>query len=319
LVNDIILGILRNPRVQNRLRQANKKRIPQCEMKLIFTQIFQEKEFISSFVNHFVKPKYMTDSTTQKIQKLLTTSSVLMSQLMLGPAKMDFDEDGKVVNFNLELDKLENIAANEGYEVTKDSELLKEQLGNAYSIAQKGLGEFYKKIDEQMGVTCFSEKADIPLMWSHYANKHSGFVIEYDLSKLKIEDAEKMAFLLNVKYSKYRPSLDSRLLGDMDMKHMDFDVKDVMLGSIISAIYTKANIWRYEKEWRNLILVKYTDNRKVQFPYISRVILGVRTPERALKYFTKLNEMTGIPIDRYKLADDTYSLILVQNAINSKG
>jgi hypothetical protein len=229
---------------------------------------------------------------------------------MLGPAKMDFDENGKIVDFNLSLDKLENIATSQGYDVTKDTQLLKDNLEVAFAVAKTGLNGFYKNIDEQFGVTCFSERSDIPLMWSHYANKHTGFVIEYDFTNLSIEDAQKLGFLFKVKYSQWRPNLDNRLLEEVDLLNKQFNYRDTLLGSMISTIYTKSSIWRYEKEWRNLMLVKYTDDRKISLKYISRVILGVKIPEKCVKHFKKLQELTGIKLDRYKLEDDTYSLVL---------
>lgn len=310
LINDVILGILNNKNVQNRLNQANKKKISQDELRKLFTQIFQDKEFIGSFVSHFIKPRFMSDGTAKKIRSLLTSSTMMMSNLMLGPAKINFDENGKIVDFNLSLDKLENIATSQGYDVTHDSQLLKDKLKVAYDVAKKGLGSFYKNIDEQIGVTCFSERSDIPLMWSHYANKHTGFVIEYDFANLSVEDAQKLGFLFKVKYSHRRPNLDYQLLEEVDLLNKQFNYKDTLLGSIISTIYTKSSIWRYEKEWRNLLLVKYTDDRKIPLKYISRIILGVKFPDKSVKHFKKLHELTGIKIDRYKLEDDTYSLVL---------
>jgi hypothetical protein len=313
LVNDVILGILNNKYVQNRLNQANKKKIGQDELRKLFAEIFQDKEFIGSFVSHFIKPKFMSDGTAKKIQSLLTSSSMMMSNLMLGPAKMDFDENGKIVDFSLSLDKLENIATSQGYDVTHDTQLLKDNLEVAYDVAKNGLGSFYKNIDEQIGVTCFSEKGDIPLMWSHYANRHTGFVIEYDFSNLSVEDSQKLGFLFKVKYSQRRPNLDNRLLEEVDLLNKEFNYKDTLLGSMISTIYTKSNIWRYEKEWRNLMLVKYTDDRRISLKYISRILLGVKLPDKSLKHFKKLQEVTGIKLDRYKLDDDTFKLILHEN------
>lgn len=89
-----------------------------------------------------------------------------------------------------------------------------------------------------MGITCFSSSSDIPLMWSHYANKHTGFVIEFDLSKLSIQDAEKLAILMPVKYSKYRPNLDHRILEHVDLLNKDFNYRDTFFEAIISVIYT---------------------------------------------------------------------------------
>lgn len=299
LVNDVMLGILRNKNIQNRLRQANQKRISESEKRDLFIQIFQDSKFISSFIQNFIKPKFSTHDNSEKIKALMIDNSMLVSGLLLEPAKIDFDEEGKISNFNFSLEKLDKIANERGQDISQETKLLKQNIDIAFSIAKKGLEEFYKKIDEQIGITCLSSRSDIPLMWSHYANKHTGFVIEYDLNNLSIQDAEKLAFLMPVKYSKNRPNLDHRILEHVDFLNKDFNYQDTFLGAVISVIYTKSNIWKYEKEWRNLVLTSYTDDRKIPFRYISRIILGAKTPEPALKQFIKLHELTGIPIMKY--------------------
>jgi len=310
LVNDVILGILNNPSVQSRLQQANKKRISKAESNELFVQIFQDKKFIDSFVNNFIKPEFSSNETVEKISSLLISSSSLMSQLMIGSSSMELDENGKVTNFNLSLDKLQNIATIQGYDVEKDAVALKDTLEVAFSVASKGLTQFSQQIDEQFGITCFSERSDIALMWSHYAKKHTGFVVEYDFSNLTEEDAQKISFLMKVNYSKFRPALDNRLLDDINVHKKDFQFKDTILSGVVSALYTKSSIWRYEKEWRNIALVKHTDNRKIPLNYISKIILGANIPTTAMEHFKRLHELTGIPVARYKLDDDKYDLIL---------
>ncbi len=34
-------------------------------------------------------------------------------------------------------------------------------------------------INDTIGILCFTEKNDNLLMWSHYANSHKGFVLEF--------------------------------------------------------------------------------------------------------------------------------------------
>ncbi len=313
LMNDVMLGILRNNNVQNRLRQANQKRFSEAEKKKLFIQIFQDSKFINSFIKNFIKPKYSSHDTAEKIKELMIDNSMLVTGLLLEPAKIDFDEEGKISNFNFSIEKLDEIANKRGQDISKETKLLQQNIDIAFSLAKKGLEEFYNKIDNQMGITCFSSSSDIPLMWSHYANKHTGFVVEYDLNKLSIQDAEKLAFLMPVKYSKYRPNLDHHILEHIDLLNKEFNYQDTFLGTMISTIYTKSNIWSYEKEWRNLVLTSYTNKRKIPFNYISRIILGVKIPESAIKHFVKLHEQTGIPIAKYRLDDDSYRLVYDEN------
>ena len=49
---------------------------------------------------------------------------------------------------------------------------------------EEDLKDIVSSLRKEVRVTCFTECFLSSLMWSHYANKHQGFCIEYDLSKL---------------------------------------------------------------------------------------------------------------------------------------
>lgn len=64
-------------------------------------------------------------------------------------------------------------------------ELVKQipQRDKLYKCIQKKIFEEFQKY---IKIACFSEYKDSMLMWSHYANYHKGFCIEYDTSKSEL-------------------------------------------------------------------------------------------------------------------------------------
>jgi hypothetical protein len=74
-------------------------------------------------------------------------------------------------------------------------------------------------------IYCLSEKADVPLMWGHYAGSHTGICLEFDARRAPFATAEK------VKYVSAYPAFD------------------VLKGSYES-LFTKSADWSYEAEWR---------------------------------------------------------------------
>lgn len=82
---------------------------------------------------------------------------------------------------------------------------------------------------QQLGIACFSEKVDDILMWSHYADGHKGFCLEFNT---KFEFFSKA---LPVNYSETLPVLDP----------IDKTIHPLMVLAT-----TKAIGWAYEKEWR---------------------------------------------------------------------
>ena len=83
------------------------------------------------------------------------------------------------------------------------------------------------------GVTCFSERNDDLLMWSHYGGQYKGFCLEFDTAHTPFEKIKK------VKYSKELPSIDLAPLLVSDNYEQ-----------VLELFSVKAEAWRYEDEWR---------------------------------------------------------------------
>ena len=88
------------------------------------------------------------------------------------------------------------------------------------------------------GITCFTESDDSLLMWSHYANNHSGMCVEYDLMKIN----EQLRFSpVPVVYGGERVRLST-----IDQDSFEAESKKVLIESLTS----KSQEWSYEREWR---------------------------------------------------------------------
>ena len=74
------------------------------------------------------------------------------------------------------------------------------QINSMYEqMYNQGCQDFNTRYKSQLKVSCFSESNNSLLMWGHYADKHQGFCVEYDLSLVKQEDNFKK-YLFDVKY-----------------------------------------------------------------------------------------------------------------------
>lgn len=85
------------------------------------------------------------------------------------------------------------------------------------------------------GVSCFSEKNNDLLMWSHYGGRYKGYCLEFST------DCEPFTKMRKVKYTDKMPEFDAikAMLND------DFD-------EILDLFCTKSQSWSYENEWRCL-------------------------------------------------------------------
>ena len=88
----------------------------------------------------------------------------------------------------------------------------------------------------KMGAFCLSERIDNVLMWSHYANNHTGVAIKFEpLVNLK----GGLMPLFKVRYQDARPKI-SYFASDEAIDFAD-------------ALTTKATFWEYEREWRKIV------------------------------------------------------------------
>ena len=109
----------------------------------------------------------------------------------------------------------------------------------------------------EYGVLSLSAKNDNILMWSHYADYHKGFCIEFERSP-----DNPLGSTQPVEYLKEYPC---------------FHYFDELPGAIAKRIIlTKACDWSYEEEWRGIqkanTQVRYTDDM------ITGIIFGLRMP-----------------------------------------
>lgn len=109
-------------------------------------------------------------------------------------------------------------------------ELLAANLAN--SQHREAFAEMKRKLNEAKGLICFSRSWSNPLLWGHYADKHTGIALGFDVSDHLIAE---------VIYT------DKRVPIQVDKK-----TKQVVLDEdhVYQLLRTKFSDWRYEDERR---------------------------------------------------------------------
>lgn len=83
-----------------------------------------------------------------------------------------------------------------------------------------------------LGVACFTELWNDPIMWSHYADKHRGVMFGFDIRHPDFSQIQP------VEYSENRP-VHRRLCGKLEGKEM-----------------MKSDVWEREQEWRLIAVLE---------------------------------------------------------------
>jgi len=127
------------------------------------------------------------------------------------------------------------------------------------------------KMKELFLIGCLCTNYKNKLMWSHYADSHKGFCIEYDYSDLVVDDHTVLP--LPVIYSEERPLISWKAA----LNNSPENVEEAVL-QFTKGLLTKDNIWSYENEWR--ILIKATDVSDIPMPRVSCVYLGASISDK---------------------------------------
>ena len=216
----------------------------------------------------FTQPTVFNDpfEMSPRLNGLLTAADILADDEMMQRAQEEFDGLADDIRSRIEFDQfLEKFV-----EVINDG------------VAGKGILDEVRhtliaRFLSQTGVLTMAERPDNLLMWSHYADQHRGFVIEFDTDHpffdQRRSDDDHFHHVRKVLYSDERPTT----------------VLSAFLGE--STLLTKSAEWEYEQEWRMLIDLDEVSHDTVQpgddsiylVPVppkaITRIILGHRMLE----------------------------------------
>jgi hypothetical protein len=150
---------------------------------------------------------------------------------------------------------------------------------------KSNIDNFHRIVNEQFDeflIFCLAETQDNNLMWSHYANSHKGFCLEWDASKF---NAEKVTYQKNIAKFELLNVIKSQFgLGN--------EVEDGV--KIWEALKVKLIEWKYEGEYRFQLgngmrdLIKTRNDKFALVSYdpnwIKAIIFGCRMDKRAISY-----------------------------------
>jgi hypothetical protein len=164
--------------------------------------------------------------------------------------------------------------ANDNESIERVKWLFEKRLENFASDWTSGIDD----LTSRMRVACFTEDGDNSLMWSHYANNHSGVCLKFDLAR---DDN----FKKSVQPVKYRNKL-------VEIKKLS-DLKRCLL--------TKLTTWKSEREWRIV-----SDKPRFRFKQeaLVEILFGLRVSDRTINWFKSFSENVyygHAPLYRLKL------------------
>ncbi|OEC87342.1 MULTISPECIES: DUF2971 domain-containing protein [Methanobacterium] len=182
-------------------------------------------------------------------------------------------------------------------------------------------------------ITCFSETNKSILMWSHYANDHQGFCVEYDFKELG-RNNQITRFLFPVIYTNkifdganFLDSVNGEMFNNVLVDFFD-GISELLegrtfipkfnfnnMGNVCSAI-NKCKDWEYEKEWRYVCPfgLKVVKPKPIKVPKPKAIYLGAMVCKENCKKILEIGRERNI--DVYKMNMEPSEFALGSNKIH---
>lgn len=209
-----------------------------------------------------------------------------------------------------------NIAFNTLYKIIGlKSTAFKEKALETQNKFEQVIDESLKISKDNLLVTCFSKTNKSILMWSHYADSHTGVCIEY-------ERPDSQDFL-DITYSKKRPTLKlydliSHVFAEIILNNKDTQLSDTELAKeVIKPFLVKSTEWKYEEEVRCIVTKnaksKHVQNKNDAFYYLmpkpTKVYIGCRAKGEKRDELIKFLKKRNIKYVFLKEDKDNFSLV----------
>lgn len=148
------------------------------------------------------------------------------------------------------------------------------------------------------GVVSFAERAECPLMWSHYGDQHRGVCLGYSVPQDAVADVYK------IKYG------GSRLVLASDVEAMLSGDESAQEKVDAAVLLKKAQAWRYEKEWRMLGL----RGEQRSTLELEEVVFGMRCPAAVVFSVVQALSNRDRPVRFYEIREQHGRFLLDKRA-----
>lgn len=181
-------------------------------------------------------------------------------------------------------------------------------------------------------IKSFSEDPCDSLMWSHYADEHRGFCVEYNINLIE-QDNFILNHLFPVVYSPKRRIKKNIAEVAQELKQLSRDREDnnepdfnENLDDCMALFLSKGEMWAYEREWRIVFTQEQVydidddelNRNIISFDYATGIYLGYRIErtieENILEIVQRINKkrkdshLPYVKVYKMKMKPDSYEL-----------
>lgn len=152
-------------------------------------------------------------------------------------------------------------------------------------LAEKLRQHIASEIANGVGIYCLSEDRLNILMWTHYANSHKGYCLEFAPTR-----DSRLTNAARVHYASGYPTIGFFTEGPS--AHLD------------KALLTKHREWGYEREWRVIDVLHGEGVRQLTHEALVSVTVGLSCPQRRIADLQTWNATRSKPVPLFRAVRD---------------
>ena len=191
--------------------------------------------------------------------------------------------------------------------IEKRSNVFNSHNGLLEKLTSKTIKDFTQSVNEKISnknlenilICALSETNDNSIMWSHYADEHKGFCIEYNFANFAPAPHNSWYLLNPVLYQDNIPNFSNYY------SHPNFN-------NLIStyAAMIKAEGWKYEQEWRLILPWGPIEGKGqlIKAPTPTAIYIGYRASKDNINSLKEAIKGKNIPIYQMKRKENSFLL-----------
>lgn len=152
----------------------------------------------------------------------------------------------------------------------------------------------------EKGVFSLAQRANCPLMWSHYGDQHRGLCLGYSVPQAATGDVQK------IRYG------GGRLVQASDVAAMMTGDSDARRRVDQAVLLKKAKPWAYEREWR-LIGPRGEQDSPLE---LEEVVFGMRCPSAVIYAVIQALANRDRPVRFFEIREQWGRFLLVKRSVN---
>jgi len=162
-----------------------------------------------------------------------------------------------------------------------------------FALDEEKANASVRELLSKFGVYCLTAKPDNILIWSYYADGHSGVCLRFRMEDLFVSYCRDGGLLVPVEYLATYPTVPYFGSGVITLVH--------------GGIGTKATAWEHEVEWR-IVHPKISGALPCRRPALDGIILGCRISIEDERFVRELAVSFGIPVLKASKMEREYGI-----------